>query len=118
MDLTYNTPTAEQLNKLSQNCNRKYDERLESDCKYLLNTMNKVLNESLDTEESFTHSVKLNRDKFNSTFVRLEDCSNTKYNIIQEMKNVGVSLEKINSLYVSAPSICYRKISKKMDIFI
>ncbi len=118
MVLTYNTPTAEQLDKLSRDVNRRADERLESDCKYLLNSMNRVLTESLNTTESFSHSVNIDTNKLNSRFMKLEDCTDTKYNIIQEMKNVGVNVGKTNSFYGSSgASIHYRKITKSIDVY-
>ena len=48
---TYNTPSIEQLDALAINVKSKSNERLNSDCAYLLNVFNQTLVESLSSTD-------------------------------------------------------------------
>jgi hypothetical protein len=111
---TYTTPTAEQLSKLSTDTINRLDNYMESDCQYLLNLFNKALTESLKPSDRSSHYVDIDYGKLN-VLVKLDQCEKTKYDLIGEMKNVGVTVEE-NKVW-ERKFISYNKLNKKLTCF-
>lgn len=112
---TYNTPSIEQLDALAINVKSKSNERLNSDCAYLLNVFNQTLVESLSSTDKTYHSVDIDASKLNN-YIKVTECANTQYDIISTMNNAGVKVEQRN--WSSIKYTFYNKINKTLNLYL
>jgi len=117
---TYSTPSAEQLDELSVRVKNADKQKSEADCAYLLNQFNKLLVESVELDKSanldnkFSHKVYIDESKLNY-WLNLDKCVGTKYDPLNQMKNVGVKVKFHKKTYDDKIHIEYIKADKQIN---
>ena len=114
---TYETPSAAQLDKLSVDVKTKSNERLNSDCAYLLNVFNQTLTESFNEPSKVNHSVDIDVSKLNN-YIRITNCTGTPHDILSQMKNAGVKVNQCEYLTGHLKYTYYHKIDKTLNLYL
>lgn len=112
---TYNTPSAESLDKLANQVKQIHNQKIEADCKYISNLIAKLLSESLELPNKQTHSVDINPLKL-IYWINLDNCVGKKHDPLKQMGELGV---KVNVKYDRNASneIIYDKMNKKIFFY-
>lgn len=112
---TYNTPSAESLDNLSNQVKHIHNQKIESDCEYFSNLIARLLTESLESTTKQINSVDINLSKL-KYWINLGNCVGKKHDPLKQMEELGV---KVHVKYDRNASneIIYHKIYKKILIF-
>lgn len=112
---TYETPSADQLDKLATDVKTKSNERLNLDCAYLLNVFNQTLTESFKSPDKINHSVDIDVSKLNK-YIRISDCAGTPNDILAQMKTAGVKVNQNEYTTCRLKYTLYNKIDKTLNL--
>ncbi len=116
-DKIYETPSAEQLDKLATDVKTKSNEKLNSDCAYLLNVFNQTLTESFKDPSKVNHSVDIDVSKLNN-YIKLNDCAGTSHDIPAQMKTAGVKINQSDYTSSHLKYTYYNKIDKTLNLYL
>lgn len=114
---TYETPSSEQLDKLASDVKSKSNEKLNSDCAYLLNVFNQTLTESFKDPTKVNHSVDIDVLKLNN-YIKLNDCAGTSHDIPAQMKTAGVKINQTDYTSGHLKYTYYNKIDKTLYLYL
>lgn len=113
-------PTKEQLDKLSNDTLKHEDQMNKSDCDYMLNLISKILNESLNSNNSRrTIFEDIDSDKINNwSNMKMLECKFGKNNQSVEkiLESYGVEFDVCKKT-MSKPFMEYNKLHKKITIY-
>lgn len=115
---TYDTPTADQIEALANDVKTKSNERLNADCEYLLNVFNQTLTESFKDPSKINHSVDIDVDKLNNYYTKITDCNGTPFDIVKQMKTVGVTAKQGDFTSSRLKYTYYHKIDKTLSLYL
>ncbi len=111
-----NMPSKEELEKGRIDYKINEDQKLKNDCEYMMNLLNKTLNESLNIGERKYIVNKVDKHKIHDySNITLKNCLQyEKY--IEELKERDVQF-KVVKTYSDDPDVTYNRDTKELMIF-